>query len=169
METRRWLVGVSASSLLLAGALLALPATGIARQEATPVAGTQLLQPQIELADALATALEGQDGATVRSVSLDNWDETVVYGMVLDNGAEVYLDAGTGEVIVALDPGSASPIEPTISVVEAQEAAIAGQAGASVKKLTLQDWDGVLTYEVALDNGADVEVDAMTGDVLDVD
>ena len=51
-------------------------------------------------------------------------------------------------------------------MIEAQEAAIAGQGDAAVSWVGLADWEGTLVDEVALDNGAHVEVDATTGDIL---
>lgn len=168
MATRRLLTGIGAGSLVLAGAVFSLPAIGVARQEATPVAQGRLLQPGVELADVLETAREGQDGAEARSVSLDDWEDALVYVVELDNGAEIHIDAATGEILPStLDAGSmTAPIEPTIGLVEAQEAALAGQGEAAVSWVGLADWSGTLTYEVALDNGAHVEVDATTGDIL---
>lgn len=153
--------------MVLAGTLVALPLTGMAGQEATPVAPGRLLQPGVELADVLDTAREGQDGAEVRRVSLDDWEEDeLVFVVGLDNGAEIHIGATTGEVLRTLDAGSATAIEPEIGFVEAQETALAGQADAAVDWIGLNDWDGTLVYEVVLDNGVNVEIDAATGDVL---
>lgn len=171
METRRWLVGIGAGSLVLAGALVALPAVGIARQEATPAAGGQIFQPGVELAEVLETALEGQDGAAARSVSLDDWENALVYVVDLSNGAEIHINATTGEVLPTTYEAGATvaPLEPAIDLAEAQETAIVGQGDAAVSWVGLAAWDGTLVYEVALDNGAHIEIDAATGEILETE
>lgn len=66
---------------------------------ATPVVGTPLLQPTIDLATAQQTALQGQTDAAVASVELDGEDGTLIYDVELDNGTEVEVDATSGEVL----------------------------------------------------------------------
>ena len=56
-------------------------------------------------------------------------------------------------------------LQPTIDIVRAQEIALESQSGAVVRWVKLDGDDGVLHYDVALDNGVEVEIDATTGDV----
>ena len=60
-------------------------------------------------------------------------------------------------------------LQPDIDIVRAQEIALEGQTGAVVRSVKLDGDDGVLHYDVELDNGVEVEVDAMTGDVLETE
>ena len=73
---------------------------------ATPIVGTPLLQPTIDLATAQQTALQGQTGAAVASVKLDGEDGTLIYDVELDNGTEVEVDATSGEVLKTEQAGA---------------------------------------------------------------
>jgi len=57
-------------------------------------------------------------------------------------------------------------ISPTIDLAQAQQAALNGQIGAVVVSVDLNGENGVLVYDVELDNGYDVEIDATSGAVL---
>ena len=109
MRTRRWIAGAGAGTLLLAGVVTGGPLVSASLQDATPAAevsddaanatpvvGTPLLAPAIDLAQAQEAALVGQDGAVVTSVKLDGDEGTLTYDVVLDNGVEVEVDATTG-------------------------------------------------------------------------
>jgi uncharacterized membrane protein YkoI len=65
----------------------------------TPVVGTPLLQPKIDLTRAQEIALEGQSNAVVTDVSLDGAGGVLAYSVELDNGVEVDVDATSGEVL----------------------------------------------------------------------
>ena len=115
MRTRTWLTGLGAGALMLGGVVATEPFALAAMQDATPpaqveemetedpnatpIVGTPLLQPTIDLATAQQTALQGQTGAAVASVKLDGEDGTLIYDVELDNGAEVEVDATSGEVL----------------------------------------------------------------------
>ena len=97
--------GVVATEPFASAALQdATPSAQVAEAEddganATPVVGTPLLQPTIDLAKAQEIALQGQTGAAVTSVKLDGEDGTLIYDVELDNGTEVEVDATSGEVL----------------------------------------------------------------------
>jgi uncharacterized membrane protein YkoI len=55
---------------------------------------------------------------------------------------------------------------PAIGLIEAQEIALEGNAGAVVTSVELDGDDGRLVYTVDLDNGVEVDVDATTGEVI---
>jgi len=115
MRTRSLLTGLGAGALMLGGVVATEPFASAATQgatppaqveemedddtNATPVVGTPLLQPTIDLAKAQETALQGQTGAAVASVKLDGEDGTLIYDVELDNGIEVEVDATSGEVL----------------------------------------------------------------------
>jgi hypothetical protein len=114
MPTRRQLIGAGAGSLALIGVgMVAGPTTraqdatptpqGSDDQEdngyGTPVIGTPILRPAIDLIRAQEIALEGNADASVLSLDLDGSDGVLAYSVVLDNGQEVEVDATSGAVI----------------------------------------------------------------------
>jgi uncharacterized membrane protein YkoI len=68
--------------------------------------------------------------------------------------------------------GNSAPVvgtptfNPAIGLIEAQEIALEGNAGAVVTSVDLDGDDGRLVYTVDLDNGVEVDVDATTGEVI---
>jgi uncharacterized membrane protein YkoI len=65
------------------------------------------------------------------------------------------------------DPAATEPVlRADIDQIAAQEAALGGQPGVAVNSVKLQRANGTLRYEVELSNGAEVFVDAVTGQVL---
>jgi len=111
MPTRRRLIGAGAASIALAGvsasSLKALaqeatpPATSNDDEQdnATPVVGSPILRPTIDLIRAQELALEGNNGAVVTKIELHGEDGVLVYTVALDNGVKVDVDATTGTVI----------------------------------------------------------------------
>ncbi len=69
---------------------------------------------------------------------------------------------GTAGVQTAMEP----VLRPDIDQIAAQEAALGGQPGVAVDSVKLQRAQGGLRYEVQLSNGAEVFIDASTGQVL---
>ena len=64
------------------------------------------------------------------------------------------------------EPSLGTPIlSPAIDIVRAQELALEGQKDAVVRWVKLDGDDGVLHYDVVLDNGTEIEVDATTGEI----
>jgi hypothetical protein len=77
-----------------------------------------------------------------------------------------------GLVTFALAKGStpsALSQEATITPEEAKAAALAANPGATVVKVGLERENGTLVYEVELDNGLEVEVDASDGTIVGTD
>jgi len=57
-------------------------------------------------------------------------------------------------------------LQPAIDLARAQDIALQGQSGAVVTDVELDGEDGRLTYTVGLDNGSDIQLDAMSGEVI---
>jgi len=67
------------------------------------------------------------------------------------------------------DGGAALQGQATLTQEEAEAIALAEYPGAKVRATELEMEGGVLLYSVELDNGAEVELDANTGDILPVE
>jgi Peptidase propeptide and YPEB domain len=101
---RAWQIGWSCAVVLLAGMIATAPQTGANHQpratpSATPVVGSPLLQPTIDLVEAQKIALKGQAGAHVAEIDLDGKAGVLTYRIALDNGIDVEVDATTGESV----------------------------------------------------------------------
>jgi uncharacterized membrane protein YkoI len=146
-----------------------------------------LLQRTISLERAQQIALADHDGAVVREAGLEFEGEALVYEITLSGGIEVVIDASSGAVLMveqddderprrARDgegrstPAAGAPLlQPTISLEQAQRTALAANADAAVEEVELEFEDGRLVYEVELSNDVDVEIDAVTGEILETE
>lgn len=120
MRTRLWIASLVVGSFVVIGGMTAKPMFGQAQEtaatpgataseqnNATPVVGTPLFEPAVDLVRAQEIALNGQSGAVVTEVDLDGSDGVLAYDVRLDNGTEVQVDATTGAVIQTEQAGSA--------------------------------------------------------------
>lgn len=142
MQTRRWLAGVGAGSLLLVGGLAAGPVASFAQGETASPAAQVTTQTEDAEQDA-----EEQDPSYTGSIQVPE-------GSVELNEA---------------DERAALQSLATITADEASQAALAANAGTTVASVELDDENGSLIYEVTLSSGVDVKVDAGTGDILATD
>jgi hypothetical protein len=114
MRLQRWFSCLGIGTLVLSGMLAtgpsisaqdATPPAQSAEQttddedDGTPVVGTPLLEPAIDLRRAQEIALEGHSGAAVVDVELGGQNGVLAYSVALDSGMEVHVDATSGEVI----------------------------------------------------------------------
>ncbi len=114
--TRRQIVNVGAASLVSAGALGTTLTDTLAQAETpTPLpqtagaettAQTLVLRPDIDQIAAQETALDGQTGVAVHSVKLQAVNDILLYEVELSNGAEVTVDATTGQVMPLTEQSS---------------------------------------------------------------
>lgn len=76
-------------------------------------------------------------------------------------------DAGEQEGSPLGDP----LLSPTMTIDEAQQAALdaLGDANANVRSVELEGENGVLVWAVEFDNGAEVEIDDASGEVLETE
>jgi hypothetical protein len=101
---RTWLIGWSCATVLLAGTIATVQPARANHQpratpSATPIVGSPLLQPTIDLVEAQEIALEGQGRAHVTQIDLAAKDGVLVYRIALDNGIDVEVDATTGQIV----------------------------------------------------------------------
>jgi uncharacterized membrane protein YkoI len=139
---------------------------------------------------AIAIALGLYPGATVIEAELTRkggpWDGRLAWDVKLNNGLAVYVDAVTGEVLEIEpigggpggpgepgEPGEPNPGEAVITRDQAVTIALALYPGANVLEVDLTrkggPWNGRLAWDVKLNNRWAVYVDALTGQVLEVE
>jgi hypothetical protein len=114
MRLQRWFSCLGIGTMVLSGMLgtgplasaqdATPPAQGAAQtaddeDNGTPVVGTPLLEPAIDLIRAQEIALEGHNGAAVTDVELGGQDGLLAYSVRLNSGVEVEINAASGEVI----------------------------------------------------------------------
>lgn len=118
---RRIMFGVAVAALAVG---LMLPMAAFA-QGATPPADQGLndqqptytcslksgATPTITAEQAKAAALAANPGATATSVELDDENGCLVYGVQLNNGADVKVDAGNGQVVHTEAAGADDSLE----------------------------------------------------------
>ena len=81
----------------------------------------------------------------------------------------VAVDQSQTEGMSEADESAALQGKATISITDAEAAALAANPGATVVKTELDNENGVLVYSVELSNGSDVKVDAGNGSILFTD
>jgi uncharacterized membrane protein YkoI len=110
--TRRTIVNAGAATLVAVTALRSTHAETLAQAGTPtpqPAAGAEtaamepVLRPDIDQVAAQEAALGGQPGVVVNSVKLQRANGTLRYEVDLSNGAEVFIDAATGQILPMTD------------------------------------------------------------------
>lgn len=119
------------------------------------------------------------DSINIKSIKLDFFNEALDYvieGFKDGNEYELRIAAPNGEVVeekTDKDDDSdekALDLKNIITAKEAMEKALEGQKeGAWVVEYELEVDDGKAVYDIDVENGTDVKVDATTGEVIDKD
>lgn len=109
-------------------------------------------------------AQEAADGAEAQSAN----DTDHVEQQCGDQNAPDGQGSQGKEIQGKEDTGAAPGGTPAITVEQAQTAALAAHSG-TVLKVELNEENGKLVYGVEFQGGADVKVDAMTGQVIDTE
>jgi uncharacterized membrane protein YkoI len=136
---------------------------------------TQGIASETGMLDAIALAVERYPGTIFEEAELDERDDRLVYIIELDNGLEVTIDANTGAYLYTELDGERWVGEPpfaesaSISFEEALQTARDLFPDATVDEWELTTEEGRLVYDIELDNGVAVYVDATTGTVVEVE
>lgn len=119
------------------------------------------------------------DSINIKSIKLDFFNEALDYvieGFKDGNEYELRIAAPNGEVVeekTDKDDDSdekALDLKNIITAKEAMEKALEGQKeGAWVVEYELEVDDGKAVYDIDVENGTDVKIDATTGEVIDKD
>ena len=119
------------------------------------------------------------DSINIKSIKLDFFNEALDYvieGFKDGNEYELRIAAPNGEVVeekTDKDDDSdekALDLKNIITAKEAMEKALEGQKeGAWVVEYELEIDDGKTVYDIDVENGTDVKIDATTGEVIDKD
>jgi uncharacterized membrane protein YkoI len=136
-------------------------------------------QAAITIEQARAVAEAAQADASVVKTELENENGLLVYSIEFDDGQNIKVDANSGRILyielLNIKPEHQAN-QPTTSQdvtgISAEEAkAIAERVfdGAKAVEVEQEQENGRLVYEVNLDNGAEVEVDGSSGDILEIE
>jgi uncharacterized membrane protein YkoI len=124
----------------------------------------QGIATDFEMIDAIGLALERYPGTVFERAKLDHRDGRLVYWIKLDNGLEVVIDANSGHYLNDNDPPN---YEVRIRSSEAIETALGLFPNATVNIWELTVENGRMMYDITLDNGTVVYVDAFTGLIIE--
>ena len=127
--------------------------------------------------DAAEATVEGPDMDTVEEqvgdqIELDDDDAAedadtdAVEEQQPPCSGSIPVDDSEYEGMSEADEATALQGKATISVADAEAAALAANPGASIIDTDLDNENGVLVYSVELDNGSEAKVDAGTGEIL---
>jgi uncharacterized membrane protein YkoI len=170
---KRWVVGVGAAALLLAGGLAAGPVASLAQGDA---------DADLSRDEASAIAQAEVPDASVLSIELDDEDGRAVYEVELSNGYDIEIDGDSGQIIErdgpdgdddtdddrneagTLDDGAGLTSEAALTLDEAIAAAQAAAEG-TLGDVELEYHGDRLVYEVEIGN-QDVIVDAIDGSIV---
>lgn len=119
------------------------------------------------------------DSINIKSIKLDFFNEALDYvieGFKDGNEYELRIAAPNGEVVEEktdkddYSDEKALDLKNIITAKEAMEKALEGQKeGAWVVEYELEIDDGKAVYDIDVENGTDVKIDATTGEVIDKD
>ena len=182
MSKRRWVAGLGAGSLLLAGGIAADLRGGAARQGTTP--------DEIGEDEAAAIALEANPETEVVGVESEREGGRRLYEVELANGVEVEIDAVSGEIVVTereddggdgagdadegedTDEDEAGGVVGTLRAGSARFARLAGGGGdeAAVAPGTLDDDEEPLPQaEITLEEAVEAAQGAASGAIGEID
>lgn len=133
------------------------------KRMAGAVIGIALLMGSLGIGIALAqgpTPIAPPQGASPQEPGTDDQVQSPSYT------GSVPVDQAQYEGVSETDEAAALQGKATISVADAEAAALAANPGATVVQTELDNENGVLVYSVELSGGLDVKVDAGNGQIL---
>lgn len=136
-------------------------------------------QAGITVDQARAVVEAVQPDASIVKTELGNENGLLVYSIELDDGQKIKVDAGNGSILYIellnnkpedqTNQRAASQNGTGISADEAIAIAEKAFDGAKAVEVEQESENGGLVYEVEMDNGAEVEVDGSSGDILEIE
>lgn len=175
MKSRKWLLGAGAGILLLVAGAAFGPIPGFDDENDEPLPANA---PQLGIADVLEVATGEHDDGDPMEIELEN-EDGLVFGVEFSDGFEVEMNADTGKILETEQEDEANDDEevsaltepPALTFMDARDAALAldGNADVDVLGIELENEAGQMVYSVELSNGNEVELDADSGDVLEVE
>src|SRR5690349_15505972 len=136
------------------------------------------IQAAITQQQAEQAALAANPGATVDHTQLQQQNGAAVYDVDFTNGGGAMVDANTGAVISSEAAGTdkgghgggadqaALLAQAKVTQQQAEQAALAANAGATVDHSHLMQDNGTLIWDVDFSNGGGAKIDATTGAVI---
>ena len=118
---------------------------------------------------ALQTVLNSNPSTFATEIELDRDNGVLVYGVELNNGRDVKVNANNGQIIRVDRDDDRQRNAPKVPMRQAIQTVLTNNPGTFVKEAKLEREDGVLRYEVELNNNRDVNVNANNGQIISVD
>lgn len=175
IRSRKWIAGAGVGVVLLVTGAAFGPIPGFEDENEGPLPANG---PKLGVAEVLEIAIGEHADADPMEIELEN-EDGLVFGVEFSDGFEVEMNADTGEIIETEQEDKADDDEdanvltsaPELSFTDARDAALAldGNASADVLGIELENESGQLAYSVELSNGSEVELDANTGNILEID
>jgi len=167
-------IATTAAAAFILGSLGIMPALA---QTSHDTNGTQATLQTVYDDDATEATVEGPDMDTVEEqvgdqIELDDDDAAedadmdAVEEQQPQYSGSIPVDGSQYEDMSEAEEAAALQGKATISAADAEAAALAANAGASIIETELDNENGVLVYSVELSNGSEVKVDAGTGGIL---
>jgi uncharacterized membrane protein YkoI len=133
-----------------------------------------LTEANVARSDALVIAETEADSAAV-SIELERENGRLIYSIHTANGQEINVDATDGSLVSVEPPHNHCEDEdetalgaPTITLLEAMTAA-ESEGGSPAVGAEVENEDGVLVYSVDLNDGLEININAMDGTIVSVE
>ncbi|ACL26337.1 PepSY domain-containing protein [Chloroflexus aggregans] len=171
---KRWIrifAPMVALALVVVAAIAALGNTNVQARRADPVSAVVVAQAQPQ---APTVTVEPDEGSETPDAQEGPETPDAQEGPETPDAQEgpETPDAQEGpETPDADESAEAAALASKVAISEQQAVAtaLAANPGATMVKVSLDDENGVIVYSVELDNGTDVKVDAITGQITSVD
>lgn len=166
MKINRFIV-LAAIALLAVGAMVTINQKAFAQTANPPAAQAQDVEDSATVPD--TDNVEEQVGEQVEDGQPDSAKDAGPDEQMPIYTSSINVDQTATESMDEAAESAALQDQATISVADAEAAALAANPGTTVVKTELDNENGALVYSVELSNGADVKVDAGNGSILFTD
>lgn len=135
------------------------------------VAPASLASPQVSIEQSAQIARFAYAQGIIQEIELKRNSGRLVWNVDFTDDTELEIDASTGQVIkVDYEDDDADPrLDPRISLEQAVTIARLRVPNSYIQEAKLETDEGRLIWEIEFANDVEVEIDANSGTVLDVD
>lgn len=132
-------------------------------------------QPKVSIDQAIQTVLAASPDTIATKAELESENGLLVYEVDLNNDREVTVNANSGQIIGSKqdddddDDALRPQDQPKLSINQAIQKVVAANPGNALTLVDLERENGVLVYEVKLNNDREVTVNANSGQTIAVE